>query len=140
MWLHFLECGLQRLWEHTFSSWQLGQMEVLGHLENPSLGVEQDQLFLKVQRKEGAVHLKADNGVVSLDSFEAPTPEREQVRGLGRLQKRVLNEHQGLCVIVTDLPSLHVAAGHGSNGKIGDQVGVLVGAEHLFLPLILRGP
>lgn len=32
-------------------------------LENPSLRVEQEQLFLKVQRKEGAIHPKADNGL-----------------------------------------------------------------------------
>lgn len=116
-------------------------MEMLGRLENPSLGVEQDQLFLMVQRKEGAAHLKADNGAVSLDSFEATTLEWEQVRGLGRLQRKgVFKEHQGLCVIVTDLSSLHVAAGHGSNGKIGDQVLALGGAEHLFLPLSFEGP
>lgn len=62
-------------------------------------------------------------------------------RGLGRLQRKgVLNEFQGVCVVVTDLPFLNVAAGHGSKGKIGDQVRVLVGAEHLFLPLSFEGP
>lgn len=50
-----LECGLQCFWEHAFSSQHLGEVEVLGHLGNPSLGFEQDQLFVKVLRKGGVV-------------------------------------------------------------------------------------
>lgn len=56
---NLLECGLHHR-EHAFSSQLSRQMEVLGPLENPSLGVEQEQLFLKVQRKDGAVHPKVD--------------------------------------------------------------------------------
>lgn len=105
---------------------------MLGHLDNPSLEFEQDQLFVKVLRKGGVVRPKADNGLWALALLRHLSQSGDKLE-LGETAEEgwVHRAPRSLCG--WHPPPLHVAAGHGSNGDIGYQVLVLTGgADHCF--------